>query len=105
MSDLEIKFKVTKDGEGGKEVQQEIDKVTNSAKQAAPEMDKAGKAAQNLGDRKRALQAAARGVALELPLVGRVLGFLASPLTVVTALVSVAAGKFLDWKRSIEEAG
>jgi len=72
---------------------------------AAPKLNETAKATDDLGQKKTRLREAARGLSLELPLVGRVLGFLTSPLTIVTALVGVAVGKFNDWNNSIKELG
>jgi len=83
-ADFEIRFKTSHENTGGEQANNQLTKATGTAQR---------------------LKAAVKGVALEFPVLARVIGFVTSPITLFAAAASVAANAVLNWKRNIEELG
>lgn len=99
-ADREIGVKVTTsaDTSGLQQADKETQKLSKTT-------DQAGDAAEKATTKKNRLKDVVKGLAVEFPQLARVVGFATNPITIITAAVTTATGKFLEWTRSIEAAG
>lgn len=99
-----IKITTVSDNSGLQKTKEELEEFKKRSEELMKQSDQSAKSTSDLTEKKKNLRDAVKGLALEVPGLARVIGLLSNPLTIVSAALGVAAGKMLDWKRSIEEA-
>jgi hypothetical protein len=100
-----INIKTTADLAGAKETTKELGNVEKATKESSKANEQAEAPAKKLTEAKGRLREALKGLALEFPQLARVMSFVTSPFTILTAAVGVAASKFVEFTRSVAEAG
>jgi hypothetical protein len=66
--------------------------------------DEAGKSGKELSGRFTALKDAAKGLAFEFPILGRVIQLATNPIAIIAAATVTAVSAFLEWSKAIDEA-
>lgn len=132
MADLELLFSTRGELEGARqyaaELERTIGKMKAAGKDASELTEKLGKLNVSIGESEKGLKSegdqqdrtaqsterltgsksrlreAMRGLAVEFPLLARMMGFMANPLSLVTAGFALATGAVHQWVQSIREA-
>lgn len=83
-------------------LKQSIGASEEALRQGTQAEEKGATATKNLKEQKSALRDVVKGLAFELPGFARVLGFIANPMTLLSAGLGVAAGQLLKWKANAD---
>ena len=97
--DREIGVKITTTADVGG--LQQADKEAELSKTT----EAAGDAAEKATAKKAKLRDVVKGLALEFPQLARVVGFMANPITAVTAAVTAGVGAWQNYVQKVAEAG
>lgn len=102
--EIGIKVTTSADLAALKQTSQEARRVEQGVKQVAQAQNTTAKSAETAASSGSKFKDALRGIAFELPGVARFIGFLANPLTLVSAGLGIVAGKLLEVKKKADDA-